>query len=63
VADSLNTHTVIHSLYGHFLDEHVAFTALIAFSALTLLLGIRMSIRPVKMSDEVLVWLSVWNEV
>jgi len=26
-------------------------------------LGIRKSIRPVKLSDEVLVWLSVWSEV
>jgi len=26
-------------------------------------LGVRKSIRPVKLSDEVLVWLSVWSEV
>jgi len=26
-------------------------------------LGVRKSIRPVKMSDAVLVWLSVWSEV
>jgi len=26
-------------------------------------LGIRKSIRPVKMSDEVLSWLSLWSEV
>ena len=32
-------------------------------SALTLFVGRRKSIRPVKMSDEVLVWLSVWSEV
>jgi len=30
---------------------------------LTYWLGVRKSVRPVKMSDEVLVWLSVWSEV
>jgi len=35
----------------------------IAFSALTLLIGRQESIRPVKISDEVLAWLSVWSEV
>ena len=35
-----------------------------AFSALTLLLGISKSIRPVKkLSDDMLAWLSVWNKV
>jgi len=34
-----------------------------AFSALTLLVGVRKSIRPVKICDEVLVWLSVWSQV
>jgi len=36
---------------------------LLSFNALTLLVGIRKSIWLVKLSDEVLVWLSVWNEV
>jgi len=34
-----------------------------AFSALTLLVGRWKSIRPAKLSDAVLVWLSVWSQV
>jgi len=34
-----------------------------AFSALTLLVGSRKGIRPVKKSGGVLAWLSVWSEV
>ena len=35
-------------------------TATVSFSAVTLLLGGRKGIRPVKLNDGVLSWLSVW---
>jgi len=34
-----------------------------AFNALTLLVGWQQSIWPVKMSDEVMTWFSVWGEM
>ena len=42
----------------------IFFVCYCAFSALTLLLGRLKSIQPLKkLTDEVLGWLSVWNEV
>jgi len=54
------------------LNKILVFTQFVSFYCLCIFtyhqfwhcwLGIRKSIWPIKMSDEVLVWLSVWSEV